>query len=565
MDIREEYRRASRLTGEFQDGAEVQYRSTLSDRERRASNAWMFAVFILGVALISTMILTATCTILGRVAVGIMVLIEVIRITQTATLWAFARKAADPVPMSPQAGLRVAVHTTIVPGKEPFDVVARTLLAMKSMTYPGGLVHVWLLDEGDDPFIKKWCIANGVHHFSRKGHPEWNTPSGPFKAKTKHGNLNAFHAAHGHKYDIVAQMDPDHVPSPDFLERTLGYFRDPGVAFVVAPQVYGNGDKSWIAGAAAFQAYVFHGVVQRGGNGMRAPLLIGTNHLVRVKALRDIGGYADNIIEDHLTSMEFYRRKRNSDDYWKGVYIPDIVSIGEGPTSFADFFNQQMRWAYGIWQIAQIHSPRMFGAMQPVQRVAFAGLQFFYPSIALSWILSFILSLMVLAGDSPTQSSGLLAASWVASTCSTLGFFWWLRRFNLVEHEKKEWGLRGMALLLMCIPVYVAAGVQAVMRRKLTYVVTAKGNLASSDSLRTFAPQQIWLGMIVGSVAITTLLTRAIHPIALVWFGWMALVCIAPIAVHVRALLKRRYTPPIGESRRVDVEKALEVVDSSAR
>ena len=39
-------------------------------------------------------------------------------------------------------------------------------------------------------------------------------------------------------------MDPDHVPQPYFLTRTIGYFRDPDVAFVVAPQVYGNQTKA---------------------------------------------------------------------------------------------------------------------------------------------------------------------------------------------------------------------------------------------------------------------------------------------------------------------------------
>ena len=91
----------------------------------------------------------------------------------------------------------------------------------------------------------------GAFPHAGKGIAQWNTPSGRFKAKTKHGNLNSFHAAHGADYDIVAQMDPDHVPAPQFLERTLGYFADPDVGFVVAPQVYGNLKESFIARASA--------------------------------------------------------------------------------------------------------------------------------------------------------------------------------------------------------------------------------------------------------------------------------------------------------------------------
>jgi cellulose synthase/poly-beta-1,6-N-acetylglucosamine synthase-like glycosyltransferase len=54
--------------------------------------------------------------------------------------------------------------------------------------------------------------------------------------------------------------------------------------------------------------------------------------------------YADSIIEDHLTAMKIYATKNpETGRYWKGVYTPDIISVGEGPTSFTDFFNQQKR------------------------------------------------------------------------------------------------------------------------------------------------------------------------------------------------------------------------------
>ena len=92
--------------------------------------------------------------------------------------------------------------------------------------------------------------------------------------------------------------------------------------------------------------------MQRGGNGLGAPLLIGTNHLYRPTAFAQIGGYQDSIIEDHLTAMAIYAAiNPETGDRWRGVYTPDIIAIGEGPTSFTDYFNQQKRWAYGIWEI----------------------------------------------------------------------------------------------------------------------------------------------------------------------------------------------------------------------
>ena len=207
--------------------------------------------------------------------------------------------------MRPDPGLRVAVLTTIVPAREPLELVMMTLRAMKRIRHDGEL-DVWLLDEGNDPEVRRRCAEIGVRHFSRREHPEWNQASGPFRAKTKHGNHNAWRMLHELDYDVVAQMDPDHVPYPNFLERTLGYFADPDTAFVVAPQVYGNMSESFVARGAAELAYIFHGIIQRGGNGHGAPLLIGTNHLYRPAALRQIGGYQDCIIEDHLTALVTY-------------------------------------------------------------------------------------------------------------------------------------------------------------------------------------------------------------------------------------------------------------------
>ena len=100
---------------------------------------------------------------------------------------------------------------------------------------------------------------------------------------------------------------------------------------------------------------------------MGAPLLIGTNHIYRPTAFAQIGGYQDSIIEDHLTAMAVYAAiNPETGDRWRGVYTPDIIAIGEGPTSFTDYFNQQKRWAYGIWEIMARKSHRILPAREAV-------------------------------------------------------------------------------------------------------------------------------------------------------------------------------------------------------
>jgi cellulose synthase (UDP-forming) len=542
------YSGASTIAGPLQSNNRLTFKSTFSSRQRSMLFFFLFLILSSTGAfawLLARAALGAGFSWLLVGATGLVLLVEIIRLLQSLTLWVFAFFAKDPVPMAPAQGLRVAVLTTIVPGKEPMDLVVQTLRKMKEIDAgPGNSVDVWLLDEGNDPEVKAQCKALGINHFSRKGVPKWNMPSGAYKAKTKHGNHNSWRSAYERHYDIVAQMDPDHVPARNFLMRSLGYFADRDVAFVVAPQVYGNLKENWIARGAAFQAYIFHGIIQRGGNGMKAPLLIGTNHLYRTKAFEMINGYQDCIIEDHLTSMVIYGAKSSTGNNWRGVYTPDILAVGEGPTSFSDYFNQQKRWAYGIWEIALNSTPNAVKSMSRSQALTFLMLQFFYPSVALSWVLSAVVTLAFGVMATAYLSIGpALVALWLVSVLTGLWFFFWLRQFNLVEHERKAWGIGGMALLLMCIPIYVSAGWQALRRKPLTYAVTAKGDLATPDTLRTFKSHINWFTFnLVALYALTLVGARGLTSSAEWTLEHMA-ICLLPVAVYLVLKLKAAWLP----------------------
>jgi cellulose synthase (UDP-forming) len=304
--------------------------------------------------------------------------------------------------------------------------------------------------------------------------------------------------------------------------------------------VYGNLDDNWIAKGSAVQAYVFHGIIQRGGNGMEAPLLIGTNHLYRPQAFKVIGGYQDSIIEDHLTSMAMYSTVNpETGNRFKGVYTPDILAVGEGPTSYTDYFSQQKRWAYGIWEIMVKHSPRIFGHLRPAQRLSFSLLQLFYPSVAVSWVLGNALTALYLLGGSAVRLPvGQWLVLWFLSMVTSLGTFFWLRRFNLDTHERKEWGMAGLGLMLVCAPVYVAAAFQFLTRRPLAYAVTAKGKLTSGDSLATFRPHLFWLATSAALLVATLGFgVGGSYPTLIFWLIVTAVTCAAPILLHARTVV----------------------------
>ncbi|MFI7250070.1 glycosyltransferase family 2 protein [Micromonospora chalcea] len=478
----------------------------------------------------------------ARLAFCVVVGVELIRLAQNVVVWVFAFHARDPVPVDPPVGLRVALLTTIVPSKEPLDVAERTLRRLREIVYCGH-VDVWILDEGDDPAVRAMAARLGVRHFTRKGRPEYNRPDGEFRARTKSGNHNAWRAEHEHRYDVVANVDPDHVPLPNFLERTLGYFRDPDVAFVVTPQVYGNMHQNFVAHGASVQQYLYNGLIARGGNGLDAPLLTGTGHLYRPAAWRTIGGYQDSIIEDHLTSIRVHAAVNPATGRrWKGVYTPDVVALGEGPTSWADYFNQQKRWAAGICEILLRREMRTPRDLPSRRRWQYRLLQFYYPSVAVSLLLgNAATALYLLTGvDAGRLDPQVWATLWGATVGTWFLLWLWLRRFNIAPHEREEVGMAGMALALFAGPVYVAAAAGALLRRRLGFVVTAKGALRTVESLRTFRLHLCWALAAAGLLAASFALGHD-YPLLRIWPALTLLTGLAPpLIAWVEGLRDRR-------------------------
>jgi cellulose synthase/poly-beta-1,6-N-acetylglucosamine synthase-like glycosyltransferase len=189
------YDGSSTITGALRSNRKVLYTSILSRTDQHTLVLFLVLILLAATSLIGLLLSALLFTGFGILLLGLLLLVAVvegIRIIQGLTLLIYARYAQDPVPMEPEPNLRIAVLTTIVPGKEPFELVAHTLRQMKKLEHePGTKVDVWLLDEGNDTYVRRQCYAMGVKHFSRKGIKEFNTTSGEFKARTKHGNHNA--------------------------------------------------------------------------------------------------------------------------------------------------------------------------------------------------------------------------------------------------------------------------------------------------------------------------------------------------------------------------------------
>ncbi|OAN56744.1 glycosyltransferase [Sphingobium sp. TCM1] len=118
----------------------------------------------------------------------------------------------------------VTVDVFIATYNEEEELVRLSIRDAKAMRYPHPIVlHIHVLDDGRRATMRSVAKEEGVGYISRDNNMG-------FKA----GNLrNAMEQTSG---DFILICDADTRPFPTLLERTLGYFRDPDVAFVQTPQ-----------------------------------------------------------------------------------------------------------------------------------------------------------------------------------------------------------------------------------------------------------------------------------------------------------------------------------------
>ncbi|MCM3846416.1 glycosyltransferase [Pseudonocardia sp. DR1-2] len=473
--------------------------------------------------------------------IGSIALVETMRLVNVFSLSLASVLARDPVPVRPDPALRVAFLTTIVPGSEPIEMVRATLEAARRIRHEGTF-DVWLLDEGDDREVRRMCAEIGVRHFSRKGVAAYNEPSGFFKARTKHGNYNAWVHAEGHRYDVFLSVDPDHVPLANYAERMLGYFRDPDVAFVVGPQCYANCDN-FVTTAAESQQFPFHSLIQRAANAYGIPMLVGTNNAVRIDALLAVGGLHDSITEDMATGLALHARRNPwTGQRWRSVYTPDVVAVGEGPSSWTDFFSQQLRWSRGTFVILQGIFLKRLRRLSPPRALHYLLITAFYPSMAIGWILGAVNASLYLAFG----VSGIVVppALWLALYVDATAFQLWVyirnRRYNVspYEHENST-GLTGMAMSVLSAPIYASSLVATVLRRPATFVVTPKAEAASPDRVVTFARHLRWSGFLAAAIAASFAFGYANLDV-LMWPALALVVSLVPMAIWLGGLLRTR-------------------------
>jgi len=221
-------------------------------------------------------------------------------------------------------------------------VVRRTLIGALAMTYPH---ETYLLDDGRRPEMEALAKELGVGYITR-----------PDNVGAKAGNLNwAMGRTSG---DFIAIFDADHVPLRQFLDRTLGYFADPTVAFVQTPQEFYNVESFQHLTKAAqkrswHQQQLFYRVLQPGKDNWNSTFFCGSCGVMRRAALEEVGGFAtETITEDMHTSFRLHAKG------WSSAYHNEVLALGLAAQTATPYHLQRLRWGQGTMQM--LRKERLF-------------------------------------------------------------------------------------------------------------------------------------------------------------------------------------------------------------
>jgi cellulose synthase (UDP-forming) len=331
-------------------------------------------------------------------------------------------KLVHPETPPPREGISVDV---MVPTYgEPLDVLRATLVGCNHIRYPH---QTFVLDDAARPEVVALAAELDCNYISRPTHEG-----------AKAGNLN--YALKQTSGQLVAVLDADHVPLPEFLHNTIGFFDDSSVAVVQGPQLFYNLDSFQHERSSWHEQRVFYHAIMPGKNRTNSAFWCGSPAVLRRSALEDIGGVAqETVTEDLHTTIRLVRRG------YRVVYTEKPLAAGLSPSTIEEYLGQRFRWGQGAMQVLRSKdSPLWASGLTFSQRISFLASTITYFDGLQLLILLAIPVITLLFGILPVSTFGwdfvvrlipYLALIFLANTLLGRGTYnlWYVERYSLLR------------------------------------------------------------------------------------------------------------------------------------
>jgi len=331
---------------------------------------------------------------------------------------------------------------------EPITVLEPTVVGSMRVR---GVHEVWVLDDGCREEVREFCAALGVRYVERHS-----------RDHAKAGNIN--NALPLIDCDIVLILDADHVPSRSIIETLSGYFADPRVALVQSPHDFRNRDSAQNRTPDHHEQSLFFRVLMPARDRHDASFWCGSSALLRMSALREIGGVATETVSEDLHTTT--RLQRHG---YVVRYHNEVLATGLAPHTMADFLLQRYRWAQGTLQVLMSPESPLFGrGWRTTQRIHYLNNLLYYLIPFQRLLYAVVLVLVLLLAWLPVGTASLpfliaLGVSIVLSNMASVGLARGMR--DVGEGASYTW---------ITAETHMRAVVLALMDRHIPFKVTPK-------------------------------------------------------------------------------------------
>ena len=280
---------------------------------------------------------------------------------------------------------------------EPTEVLRATLLGCRAIRHPH---TTWLLDDGRRPEMAALARELGARYVTRTTNEH-----------AKAGNIN--HALPLLDGELVAVLDADHVPLPDFLDAMVGQFDDPDVVLVQAPHEFYNLDSVQHVEGEVHEQSLFFRVICPAKSRNNSVFWCGSGTVLRREPLLAIGGVQTaTIAEDFHTTIVLHQQG------WQTRYVDRTLVLGLAPHDLSAFLLQRSRWARGNLRVFLTRqNPVWARGLTPSQRLSYLGSLFHYFGGPQRLALLAVLCATLVTGSLPLRGEpilfALLWAPWV--------------------------------------------------------------------------------------------------------------------------------------------------------
>ncbi|TRX03603.1 UDP-forming cellulose synthase catalytic subunit [Candidatus Methylobacter oryzae] len=398
-------------------------------------------------------------------------------------LWPLKRRIA---PLPKNQSLWPTVDIFIPTYTEDVEITHVTATAATLLDYPKDKLNVYILDDGsseqrrNNPILASaaWQRYNEMQEMSARLGVGYLTREKNEHAKA--GNLNeALKKTSG---DLILILDCDHIPSQDFLQKTVGWFlKDKKLFLVQTPHFFINPDPLEKRMGSFGDAPGEHEMFYRAGHPAmdlwNASFFCGSAAILRRKFLDEVGGIAgDTITEDAETALGLHGKGYNS------AFIDRPMVCGLSPETLEDFLVQRTRWCQGMLQIGFLKNPMGISGLSMPQRLCYSSTYLFW-FFGFARFLFFIApTLFILFGLQIYHASAgqILAYAMPNLITSFIASDYLFGKYRWPMYSECYEGLQSIFLLPAVLGVICNP-------RKPTFKVTPKGKNQTQDMLSPLA------------------------------------------------------------------------------